>query len=240
MFDLKITVDSIEGFCDLPMKVGDYFTVKGGKLKIPENKYICIWALQSIMPIIPAKQRKIDEDNDWIPHTKKLMCPDPNGRVIFRIDRIDPKTGQVINERKNIPPRIQVNPDSCTGCRACETICAFVHTKSFNGERSRIKIEKNEIEGIDLPKICRQCGDAPCVKICPVNALTRDPKTNAVIVDSDKCIGCKKCEKACPFSAISFTENNIPLICDLCEDEVECVKRCPTDALKFDNKGGAN
>ena len=238
MYDLKIVVESIEGFCDLPMEIGDYFTVSGGKIEIPEGKHMCLWALQSLMPVLPAKQRELNEENDWIPHTKRFICPDPNGRVIFRIDRLDPKTGKPLEEEIEIPPRILVNPDACTGCRACETVCAFVHTQSFNALRSRIKIEKNEIKGEDIPYICRQCGDAPCIKACPVEALSRSPKTNAILVDEDKCIGCNKCAEACPFDAISFDENNVALICDLCDGDVECVQRCPTNALKFDNKGG--
>ena len=238
MYDLKIVVESIEGFCDLPMEIGDYFIVSGGKIEIPDGKHICLWALQSLMPVLPAKQRELNEENDWIPHTKRFRCPDPNGGVVFRIDRLDPKTGKALKEEMEIPPRIQVNPDACTGCRACETVCAFVHTQSFNAERSRIKIAKNEIKGEDIPYICRQCGDAPCIKACPVEALRRSPKTNAVLVDEDKCIGCNKCAEACPFDAISFDGNNVALICDLCDGEVECVQRCPTDALKFDNKGG--
>jgi len=238
LYDLKIVVESIEGFCDLPMEIGDYFIVSGGKIEIPDGKHICLWALQSLMPVLPAKQRELNEENDWIPHTKRFRCPDPNGGVVFRIDRLDPKTGKALKEEMEIPPRIQVNPDACTGCRACETVCAFVHTQSFNAERSRIKIAKNEIKGEDIPYICRQCGDAPCIKACPVEALRRSPKTNAVLVDEDKCIGCNKCAEACPFDAISFDGNNVALICDLCDGEVECVQRCPTDALKFDNKGG--
>jgi uncharacterized repeat protein (TIGR04076 family) len=240
MYDLKIVVEEIEGFCDLPMEVGDYFTVSGGKIKIPDDKHMCLWALQSLMPVLPAKEREISEENDWIPHTKRFTCPDPNGRVIFRIDRLDPKSSQPIEENTEIPARIQVDPEACTGCRACETVCAFIHTKSFNGEKARIKINKDEIEGEDIPYVCRQCGDAPCVKACPVNALSRDPNTNAILVDEAACIGCYKCAKACPFDAITFTENDTALICDLCEGEIECVKRCPTEALKFDNKGGRN
>ena len=238
LYDLKIVVEKIEGFCDLPMEVGDYFTVSGGKIEIPEGKHMCLWAMQSLMPVLPAKQREIKEENDWIPHTKRFICPDPNGGVVFRIDRIDPKTGKVVDKEQEIPPRIQVDPEACTGCRACETVCAFVHSQSFNAKNSRIKIEKNERAGEDIPYVCRQCGDAPCIKACPVDALSRDPATNAVLVDDDKCIGCFKCAEACPFDAITFTDDDTALICDLCGGEVECVKRCPTDALKFDNKGG--
>jgi uncharacterized repeat protein (TIGR04076 family) len=51
MYTLKVTVERIDGYCNQPMMVGDYFTVEGGKLKIPAGKHVCIWALQSMMPI---------------------------------------------------------------------------------------------------------------------------------------------------------------------------------------------
>ena len=47
MHTLKVTVESIDGYCNQPMVVGDYFIVEGGKLKIPAGKHVCIWALQS-------------------------------------------------------------------------------------------------------------------------------------------------------------------------------------------------
>ncbi|MFW6389721.1 MAG: TIGR04076 family protein [Halanaerobiales bacterium] len=240
MYDLKVVVEEIKGFCDLPMETGDYFEVKGGKLMLPEGKHICIWALQSLMSFIPAKQRKVDEENDWIPHTKRLTCPDPEGRVIFRIDRMDPVTGKKIDETEERPPRILVDEEKCTGCRTCETICSFEHSGSFTPVNSRIKVKKIEEEGKDIPNICRQCGDAPCVKACPVDALKRDRETKAIIVDQKKCIGCKQCAEACPFDAINFIEiKDTPLICDLCGGQVECVTKCPTQALKYD-KGGEN
>ncbi|MHA2112789.1 MAG: TIGR04076 family protein [Candidatus Hodarchaeales archaeon] len=51
MSKIKVTVEQINGYCNLPMLVGDYFFIEGSKLTIPEGKHICIWALQSMMPI---------------------------------------------------------------------------------------------------------------------------------------------------------------------------------------------
>lgn len=87
MKDLKIEVEEIKGYCDT-MEVGDYFIVRGGKLSIPEGAF-CYWALNAILPLLPAKQRKIDEPDDWIPRTWHVECPDPNGQVIMEISEIE-------------------------------------------------------------------------------------------------------------------------------------------------------
>jgi uncharacterized repeat protein (TIGR04076 family) len=236
MYDLRIVVEDIKGFCDLPMKVGDYFEVIGGKIIIPEGKYICLWALQSIMPLIPLKQRELSEKNDWVNHTKRISCPDPNGLVLYRLDRIDPKTKRIIaDEKENIEvkKRILVDETKRSGCRACESVCSFSHNNFFSNNLSRINVEKNEELGIDKPLVCRQCGNALCVSVCPVNALTRDERTHAVLLNREKCISCGKCKEACPFDSITFNEEGFPLICDLCGGDPECVKRCATGAIAF-------
>lgn len=83
MQDLKVVVKEIKGICDI-MKVGDHFIVSGGKLSIPGDHF-CYWALNSILPLLPAKQRNIVEPDDWIPRTWEVECPDPNGQVILQI-----------------------------------------------------------------------------------------------------------------------------------------------------------
>jgi len=86
--DLKIVVKEIKGFCDI-MKPGYYCIARGSRLSIPESPYFCYYALQSILPLLPAKQRKIDEPGDWLPTTWEVECPDPNGQVILRIEPIE-------------------------------------------------------------------------------------------------------------------------------------------------------
>ena len=91
VYELKITVKRVMGICtaDPPMKTGDHFFVCDGDIRIPEGGYICLWALQSLMPLIPAKERDIAEsqDEDWIWRVHHAQCPDPKGRVIFHIER---------------------------------------------------------------------------------------------------------------------------------------------------------
>jgi len=83
------------------------------------------------------------------------------------------------------------------------------------------------VPGVDFPHFCAQCEDYPCVKACPVEALSIANKTGAVIVDAEKCIACGKCINACPGRIPHMHPNGkFILICDLCAGEPQCVKVC--------------
>jgi len=84
MRKLMVRVKEIKGSCDI-MKVGYSFTVDGSKLTLPNNQYFCYWALNSVLPLLPAKQRKIDEPSDWMAVTWEVECPDPKGQVILQM-----------------------------------------------------------------------------------------------------------------------------------------------------------
>ncbi len=235
MYDLRVVVDEVRGFCDLPMKVGDYFEVSGGRITIPAGKFVCMWALQSILPMLPAKQRALAEDNDWLERADRVACPDPDGMVIFRIERLGG-----LKPDATPPPRLLVDERACAGCRACELVCSFAHERRFSAGLARIRVDKVEEDGLDRPVVCRQCGNARCVEACPSGALSRDPATRCVTVDEEACVRCGACAKACPFDAISFhPERATPLICDLCGGDPQCVKRCATGAISFGRAGEA-
>ena len=90
MVKIKVTVERINGYCNLPMLVGDYFFIEGSKLTIPEGKHVCIWALQSMMPIFPifSEKEKL-ADKHWVKRVKHFSCPDPDGLVQYRLELID-------------------------------------------------------------------------------------------------------------------------------------------------------
>ena len=91
MYELKVVVTKVLGECtaDPPMKPGDCFSVRDGDIRIPEGGYICLYALQSILPLITPKEREIaeDKDEDWMWRVHHVQCPDPKGRVIFKIEQ---------------------------------------------------------------------------------------------------------------------------------------------------------
>ena len=88
LFDLRVTVERIEGRSVCGLEVGDYFEVtESSRVRIPEGKHFCLYALSSVLPLLPAKQRALP-DSDWLERDSLVVCPDPEERVVMRIERI--------------------------------------------------------------------------------------------------------------------------------------------------------
>jgi carbon-monoxide dehydrogenase iron sulfur subunit len=127
-----------------------------------------------------------------------------------------------------------VDHEQCTGCRACEMVCSVKHTGAINPTRSRIHVIKWLLEGFELPMFCQQCEDAPCIAVCPKDALSRDPVLGRVALNYDLCIGCKMCVTACPFGGMGIDIVARQVIkCDLCDGDPTCVRYCDAGALQF-------
>jgi uncharacterized repeat protein (TIGR04076 family) len=88
LYDLRVTVERIEGRSVCGLEVGDFFEVtESNRVRIPEGRHFCLYALQSVLPLLPAKQRRLPA-SDWLELDTHVACPDPDERVIMRIDRI--------------------------------------------------------------------------------------------------------------------------------------------------------
>ena len=93
LYDLTVVVEAIEGHCTCNMTVGDCFYLRGGKLSLPDGADFCLYALQSVIPLLPAKQR-MNHPADWMETDSRVVCPDPACRLIMRIDRVATRTLQ--------------------------------------------------------------------------------------------------------------------------------------------------
>jgi len=91
MYELWVSVDRIVGTCSgpVPMIPGTGFLVRSGRLHFPGGGPICLFALQSLMPILPAKERSIavEKTVDWLWRTDTSQCPDPKGRTVWKIEQ---------------------------------------------------------------------------------------------------------------------------------------------------------
>ena len=121
----------------------------------------------------------------------------------------------------------------CTGCHSCEIWCAFHHGNDCTPSLGRLKVVSFEDKGDFVPMICHHCRDPWCLNACPVNAITRDKETNAVVILQELCTGCQACAQACPFGVIRVTDKGDVLKCDLCDGNPVCVWSCTRGALKY-------
>lgn len=92
LYDLRVTVVAIEGRSVCGMAVGDTFELtESSRLRIPPGKHFCIYALSAVLPLLAAKQRELAA-GDWLELDSLVACPDPDERLIMKIERIAKRT----------------------------------------------------------------------------------------------------------------------------------------------------
>lgn len=144
----------------------------------------------------------------------------------------------------------------CNGCHTCQFACKDEHcgndwtpiakpqpeigqfwvrlTEKVRGTVPKVKVAYR-------PHLCMHCGDAPCMKACPVERCIYTREDGLVIIDPVKCTGCRNCVDACPYRTIFFNEDlNIAQKCTGCAHllddgwvEPRCADACPTLALRL-------
>jgi len=104
---------------------------------------------------------------------------------------------------------IMVNIEKCLACKSCEIACAVAHSKSRILEEAiaerptpqrRVTVEA--AGELSVPLQCRHCEDAPCISVCPTAAIDRHEADGPVLIEQDRCIGCKFCLMVCPFGVM--------------------------------------
>lgn len=100
-----------------------------------------------------------------------------------------------------------IDLQKCVGCDSCTVACK-AENRTPPGISYNVVIEQERgtfpnVTRVNIPRPCMQCDDPPCVSVCPVNA-TYKGEDGIVVIDSDRCIGCRYCITACPYGARSF------------------------------------
>ncbi len=114
-----------------------------------------------------------------------------------------------------------VDLEYCTGCHACTIQCKAENNTPLDVDYNRvIYVEQGsypDTRRLFVPMPCMHCGKPPCQAACPVRAITKRAKDGIVLIDGDKCIGCRYCIWACPFGAPQYNANTrVTQKCTLC------------------------
>jgi anaerobic dimethyl sulfoxide reductase subunit B len=142
---------------------------------------------------------------------------------------------------------------NCTGCKACQVAC-----KEKNGLtagllwRRVVEVSSGSWQARGpawiantytyfLSTACCHCEEPICLEVCPTRAITQR-EDGIVMIDSERCIGCRYCEWACPYGAPRFDpETGLMSKCDFCADRIDeslppvCVSACQMRVLEFDD-----
>jgi Fe-S-cluster-containing dehydrogenase component len=165
-----------------------------------------------------------------------------------------------------------IDLDTCVGCHACAVNCKEWNTGGEMAPLTDLDPYGAEPEGVwfnrvhgyeagegaqgrtvHFPRSCLHCETPACVTVCPTGASYKRAEDGIVLVDEDKCIGCKLCSWACPYGAREFDETvGVMKKCTLCVDRIynetipeaervpACVSTCPASARHFGDLGDPN
>ena len=142
-----------------------------------------------------------------------------------------------------------VELDRCIACKGCQVAC---HME--NGTEpgvNRIQVRQigptgvfPDLELYFLPVTCQHCEEPACVSACPTGALHQNEADGVVLLDQDKCVGCRSCARVCPYHAVAYSPVRKKADkCTLCAESREkgegpaCARSCSGSALHWGNLG---
>jgi anaerobic dimethyl sulfoxide reductase subunit B len=140
----------------------------------------------------------------------------------------------------------------CTGCKACQVACkdkwnldvgvTWRRVAEYAGGewvRNPDGTYNQDVFTYYTSVACNHCENPLCRDVCPANAITKRDD-GIVLIDEDRCIGCRYCEWTCPYGAPQFNDDKgVMTKCNMCYDAVDadekptCVTACPSRALDF-------
>ena len=143
---------------------------------------------------------------------------------------------------------------ACSGCKACQAACKDknhlpvgllwrrVYEVTGGGWTRSGAAWVSTVFAYNISLACNHCERPICVEVCPARAYTRRAD-GIVLLDEEKCIGCKYCSWACPYGAPQYDEQAGHMTkCNLCADNLDaglppaCVAACPLRALDFGDR----
>jgi len=145
-----------------------------------------------------------------------------------------------------------VNISKCTGCKACQIACKDKNNlpegvrwrRVFNYEggewiQQGDQLIPSSVYAYPVSAACMHCKNPVCLQVCPAAAISKR-EDGIVLIDQNKCIGCRYCSWACPYGAPQFNEElGVMSKCNMCSDLVDkgerpaCVEACPYRAMDF-------
>lgn len=136
--------------------------------------------------------------------------------------------------------RFYFDADRCVQCRTCEVACKSVRDVEPGMKWRRvIDIWDGAYPNVTrtfFSLACMHCGEPACIAVCPTGAISKRAEDGIVVVNRDKCNGCRDCLLACPYRVPQFGHDGVMQMCDFCTGinmEPACALSCPTEALRI-------
>jgi len=143
----------------------------------------------------------------------------------------------------------RLDQTACSGCKACQAACKDRHGLAVGVLWRRVyevaggswrrdgEAWRTDAFAFNLSLSCNHCAEPVCVEVCPTGAIARGAD-GLVLIDRERCLGCRYCAWACPYGAPQYDERAGKMTkCDLCADDLAagrppaCVAACPMRAL---------
>ena len=235
------------------------------------REFLAAGILTTMAVACNSKKLPFDREDEIMESGEKVKLLSVDGNVI-EVDKAFlkpvPHMPSVSNEeaRKGIPGKkfvMVIDLSRCKNVKACQASCNHAH--HVQDAQNWIKVypmqDADKTAPYWQPTTCMHCDEPPCVKVCPVDA-TFKRQDGIVLIDSDRCIGCRFCMAACPYSTRVFNwgEPDLPVDisnleynaetslpqkkgtvgkCDFCPDMTRmgmlphCVSACPNGVFMF-------